>query len=174
MLFLVLAIVPIGVLAIDAGRACMASARRLSALELEAARYREITAQAPKLRGQIQAIGRELSAAQALYDDPTTEGSSARLGQTLKELIQAAGGEVRSVSMNPGVQVAGLDRLQISVDAVMPSAGLPRLLNFLQAQRPFLLITSLNLSAAPFSDTPGQIWLTTTVSAFHRADRAPI
>ena len=90
------------------------------------------------------------------------------MAQVLKETLLQSDGELRSVTIDPISYSDDLEKLQISLDAVMPSATLPRFLTSLRSIRPFLSVTSMAINSAQFGATEGRLWVTMKVSASRR------
>jgi hypothetical protein len=171
-IFTAVFIAPVFLLVIGLAHAYLGEWSKLSAMSALAADYRQAIAEGPHMNKDIEVLKDALSVAKVFYEDESTETSTARLGQNVKEAIQQAGGDLRTESMNAVVKEDQVEKLEISVDATLRSADLPKLLSALQAQRPFLAVDALNISVAQFSGGQGWLWLTMTISAFHRAPHA--
>jgi len=173
-LLLAIVVLPVGASLAWAGAWCVGYCRALYDTAEVVQGYELAIAEAPARRRAIDAMQRALATEHAFYDDSTSERASASMAQSLRETVQQSGGDLRSVTIDPTLPVNGLDKMQVGLDLVVPSASLPRFLSALQTMRPFMFVSSLSVSSAQFGSAEGQLWVTMKVSAFRGPHRDAI
>ena len=171
-IFLAVIVFPIGGVVACGGAWLVAYSQGIYETTSLAQEYEQVIAEAPARRQAIAAMQHDLATARAFYDDSTSERASASMAQSLRDIVQQSGGDLRSVSVDPTLPLVSLEKLQVGLDLTVPSSRLPRLLSSLQAMRPFIFVSSLTISSAQYSSVEGQLWVTMKVSAFRKIHRA--
>ena len=159
---------PIGYLVFDAASYFYGTLIEIRAMKLAAAEYRQSVARAPYLARQARMIREQLAASKAFYGEVSPEAASAAFGQTINEIMETLGGEVRSVSIEPTVRDSGLERLNLSVDISLPEDRLAQLLSALRDQHPLLFVDTLSINGAVPGTTSERLWIVMNVSAFRQ------
>lgn len=168
-LFLSMIMLPIMTLLIWSAESLFDVAYHIHATMERVRSYQLLIAEIPDQARAIEGMRSEISHAQAFYEQSTSEAASASMAQTLKETLLQSEGELRSVTIDPASRSADLEKLQVGLDAVIPSATLPRFLASLRSVRPFLFVNSMAINTAQFGTNEGRLWVTMKVSALRRA-----
>jgi hypothetical protein len=109
------------------------------------ARYEAVIAERPALQERLKTLQTTSDNSTGLAAGPTPAVAAASLQGELKNLIEAVGGEIRSVQILPVEKVEEFEKLSLQYELNVPQQSMQRLLSALKAHRTILIIESLRL-----------------------------
>lgn len=123
---------------------------------------RGLAAEKPRYERQLSEAQNTLVRSGVLYQGGAAELESAALQNTAQSLVAQAGGQVSSAAIDPAQNAHGLQLLAVSLSFTLPASALPALLTSIDAQLPYLQITSLDARQG----TGGMLNIDLQLSAF--------
>ena len=175
MLALLLLAVALGggwVLVVQPLAGLLGEAEGVQELRVQRDRLAAMAARRPTLERQVRGLRAQLTDTALLWPGTGPAMVAASVQTALRDLVAAAGGTVRSTADSAPVAVDGMVRVALVLDASIPYAGVPVLLDAIAANRPVLLVTQFSLIAAEPSGAaqpPAPVALRLEISTFMRA-----
>jgi len=146
-----------------------------SQLKLLAA-YRRAEAQRPVVEAELKALKTAQAATAGLIDGATPPLAAARLQTEMKKIVEAHGGEIRSVQNLPPALVEGFETIELRYDITLPMKALGPVVYEVESHTPYLFIDGVDIHApeALASDQPAaqepKLGIRWDVRAYRRAE----
>jgi len=138
----------------------------IRSMNILAARYRHAVDRQPQLDAQVHDLRSRIASSNILFSDGSADSTSADLGESIKQIVDGAQGEVRSISSEPVTQEAGLQRVALKVDVILPEERLAPFLINLRSHRPRIFLNSLSIDGGAEGAAAGKLWIMIGASAF--------
>lgn len=134
--------------------------------------FQRAAAELPALEAQLTALGNGADAPQpGLIDAANVPLAASRLQTTVKALIEAEGGQVRSVQDLPPTRTGGFQRVAIRLDAALRTESLHKALHRIESAQPYMFVDNVAIRAAegPRAAAGGELAIRLEVFGFIKA-----
>lgn len=109
------------------------------------ARYDAVIAQKAALEAHLKSLGSAADDQTGLVVGQTAAVAAASLQGELRTLIEAAGGEIRSVQVLPVEKIEDFEKIAVQYELNLPPGSLQRLLQALESHRTVLTLDALRV-----------------------------
>jgi general secretion pathway protein M len=124
-----------------------ANAARIDQARELTLRYHAVAALCPELERRLEQLGAADADAWVYLEGASDALAAAALQDRVRELVAAAGGELRSTQILPAGDDDGLRRIALRVQLAVDAAALQAVLHELETGRPLLFLDNLVLRA---------------------------
>jgi hypothetical protein len=140
----------------------------------ELAAYRAKIAAAPRLRATADAVARQESDAGMLIAGASTSLAAANMQNTIFEIVQRHGGQLRSSQVLESTVAKGLARILVHYEVSLPPGSLLAATYELETRTPFLFVDAAEIRPELYgnasSGPPTSLHVSWTVHAYRKAD----
>lgn len=122
-----------------------ALAETLDATLLQEQKYMALIARRPQLEAQIEALDSKDSDTAVLFSGVTASIAGANLASRMREIVEAAGGEVRSSRTRQPNEELDLTRIEVSMLAQLPFSALTEVLGEMELGKPYIFLDDVSI-----------------------------
>lgn len=129
--------------------------------------FQRVGAELPALEAQLKAFGNGADTPQpGLLEAANAPLAAARLQATVKALIEAEGGQMRSVQDLPTARAGSFQRVAIRLDAALRIESLQKALHRIESAQPYMFVDNVTIRAAEGSRAASGGELTVRLEVF--------
>jgi general secretion pathway protein M len=112
---------------------------------LQEQKYMELIARRPEIEAQIAALDSRDSDTAVLFAGATASIAGANLASRMREIVEAAGGEVRSSRTRQPSEELDLTRIEVSMLAQLPFSALTEVLGEMELGKPYIFLDDVSI-----------------------------